>query len=441
MASRLFFVSGVVLLVAGMKLVGGDPTSASLKAGAGGSPHTDPHAIEGRGHHVDHEEGAHGHGAEWQHDHSHRHDAHHHHGHHSHGHSHEAHGHGLERTGGDAVEGQAGLWIMAMTATLVVSSASLVVLLLFPIVYGLTGIRAVQQPPHWIVDSLTAFSAAAMLSDAFIHQLPHALGSASNSHSPAGGISVMSGIVTFFLVEKVIRSTTGGHSHGRQSRPAMPQSGESCAGGDSSTPEVSASSLRRRLAASSGSTEPAPQTLERKGTAASEARGSQGGAGEGAPRNLAVAYLNLAADGVHNFTDGMAIGAAFLRGGPSLGWARMLIIIAHELPQEIGDFGMLLNAGFSTSQALLCNFLSALTALLGTAVVLATGGAAFAFAESSSAMMEAFTAGGFIYIAVGGVMADLATDTDPISTLRQLLCMAVGVLLCLGVHSHSECNH
>eukprot|EP00951_Prasinocladus_malaysianus_P034989 scaffold357406_cov40-Prasinocladus_malaysianus.AAC.1 len=63
-------------------------------------------------------------------------------------------------------------------------------------------------------------------------------------------------------------------------------------------------------------------------------------------------------EGVHNFTDGMAIGAAFLRGGAALGWARSIIIMAHELPQEIGDYGLLVGAGFSAAKALAWNFVS-----------------------------------------------------------------------------------
>ena len=79
---------------------------------------------------------------------------------------------------------------------------------------------------------------------------------------------------------------------------------------------------------------------------------------ETAARRRAMAYLNLVADAVHNFTDGMAIGAAFLRGGSALGWARTIIILAHELPQEIGDYGMLVGSGMTSARALACNFAS-----------------------------------------------------------------------------------
>jgi zinc transporter ZupT len=79
---------------------------------------------------------------------------------------------------------------------------------------------------------------------------------------------------------------------------------------------------------------------------------------EASTRRRAMAYLNLAADAVHNFIDGMAIGAAFLRGGAAFGWARTLIILAHELPQEVGDYGLLVSSGMGSTRALAWNFAS-----------------------------------------------------------------------------------
>ncbi|KAK8958157.1 IAA-alanine resistance protein 1 [Platanthera guangdongensis] len=89
--------------------------------------------------------------------------------------------------------------------------------------------------------------------------------------------------------------------------------------------------------------------------------------------NLVFGYLNLFSDGVHNFTDGMALGSAFLLHGPVGGWSRTLFLLAHELPQEVGDFGILVRSGFSVSKALFFNFLSALVALSGTALALVLG--------------------------------------------------------------------
>ncbi|GBG92707.1 hypothetical protein CBR_g56846 [Chara braunii] len=95
---------------------------------------------------------------------------------------------------------------------------------------------------------------------------------------------------------------------------------------------------------------------------------AQTSTGVSASPSLAVlGYLNLFSDGVHNFTDGMALASAFMHHGSVGGWSRTLFILAHELPQEVGDFGILLRAGFSVTKALTLNFLSALLAMAGTA--------------------------------------------------------------------------
>ncbi|MCX6814454.1 MAG: ZIP family metal transporter [Candidatus Aenigmarchaeota archaeon] len=76
------------------------------------------------------------------------------------------------------------------------------------------------------------------------------------------------------------------------------------------------------------------------------------------------AYMNLFGDGVHNFIDGLIIGASYIASIP-VGIATTLAVIFHEIPQEIGDFGVLLHGGFGKRKALFMNFLTALTAVLG----------------------------------------------------------------------------
>jgi zinc and cadmium transporter len=78
-------------------------------------------------------------------------------------------------------------------------------------------------------------------------------------------------------------------------------------------------------------------------------------------------YLNILGDAIHNFLDGIAIGASFLISVP-VGLSTTVAVVFHELPQEIGDFGVLIYGGFSRGKALLFNFLSALTAILGVLV-------------------------------------------------------------------------
>jgi zinc and cadmium transporter len=114
------------------------------------------------------------------------------------------------------------------------------------------------------------------------------------------------------------------------------------------------------------------------------------------------AYMNLFGDGVHNFIDGLIIGASYLASIP-VGIATTLAVIFHEIPQEIGDFGVLLHGGFTKRKALLMNFLTALTAVAGTLVALVLAG----IFGGLLPYLLGFAAGGFIYIASTDLIPEL----------------------------------
>ncbi|TXG57000.1 hypothetical protein EZV62_018313 [Acer yangbiense] len=343
------------------------------------------------------------------------------------------------------------------------------------------------KPSKAIVDSLALFGAGAMLGDAFLHQLPHAFGGEhsdshdhhehhahqvqsghehqlSHSHSLKDlsvGISVLAGIVLFLLVEKVVRYVEensseanswghGHHHHHHKSSKKLKDDNdvhaekqpESSSGTEEKVsneisedslngvkPTPSESHIRKRKTSSAGRDDKLNvdavdgsfsdlKSLEREDPAQSS--------------NLVFGYLNLFSDGVHNFTDGIALGSAFLLYGSVGGWSRTLFLLAHELPQEIGDFGILVRSGFSVSKALFFNFLSALMALAGTAMSLLLGQD-----PGQSSLIEGFTAGGFIYIAVAGVLAEMNNNGSSTlkSTAVQLtsLIMGMAVALCISL--------
>jgi zinc and cadmium transporter len=133
-------------------------------------------------------------------------------------------------------------------------------------------------------------------------------------------------------------------------------------------------------------------------------------------------YLSLIASGLHNFIDGLLIGASYLA-GTSIGLATTLAVVLHEIPHELGDFSVLVNAGFKPIKALVYNFLSAL---------LAIAGAVFALAVSSNPQMVTqfvlpITAGGFIYIAGSDLIPELHKELKRSAILIQLFAMALGV--------------
>ncbi len=115
-----------------------------------------------------------------------------------------------------------------------------------------------------------------------------------------------------------------------------------------------------------------------------------------------LSYMILIGDGFHNFLDGMIIAASFLISVP-VGVATTLAVFFHEVPQEIGDFGVLLHDGFSKGKALLYNFFSALTAFLGAGLVLLVSLAQ----DRVTLFLVPFAAGGFIYIAMADMIPEL----------------------------------
>ena len=137
-----------------------------------------------------------------------------------------------------------------------------------------------------------------------------------------------------------------------------------------------------------------------------------------------IVEMNLIGDGVHNLIDGMVIGATYLVSIP-LGITTTLAIILHEIPQEIGDFGVLIHGGLTPSRALLFNFLSALTAVLGAVISLTLGPAI----QGYSLILVPMTAGGFIYIAGSDLLPELHHESKPRNSLWQL----VGILCGIGV--------
>ena len=114
------------------------------------------------------------------------------------------------------------------------------------------------------------------------------------------------------------------------------------------------------------------------------------------------AYMNLFGDAIHNFLDGLIIGGAYIISIP-VGIATTLAVVLHEIPQELGDFGVLIYGGFNKKRALWFNFLIALTAVLGAFIALFIGTALEGFIP----LLMAFAAGNFIYIAGSDLIPEL----------------------------------
>src|SRR3989344_5114600 len=135
-------------------------------------------------------------------------------------------------------------------------------------------------------------------------------------------------------------------------------------------------------------------------------------------------YLNIVGDAIHNFLDGAVIAISFMN-STALGIIATIAIIAHEIPQEIADFSILIYGGFSKAKALIYNFLTALTAMIGALLTYFFSSAV----EGSSAYIAAFAIGGFVYIAGTDLIPEIQKEKQLNKSMLQLLMLAFGIAL------------
>lgn len=232
---------------------------------------------------------------------------------------------------------------------------------------SLVGVAAFSLRLAFLKRSLTvlvALAAGALLGDAVIHLIPESLEVIGDETYFA--LAVLGGLALFFILEKVLRWH---HAH---------HAGEDDHAG------------HERYEADATHTHLAPMVL--------------------------------VADGIHNMVDGAVIAASYLV-SPALGFATTVAVFLHEIPQEVADYALLLHAGYSRTKALLWNFASGLTALLGAGVVLYFG----TEIELFGAYAAAVTAGAFIYLAAADLIPDLNRETSARASLSTLVAFLVGI--------------
>ncbi|MBU4422128.1 ZIP family metal transporter [Patescibacteria group bacterium] len=139
-----------------------------------------------------------------------------------------------------------------------------------------------------------------------------------------------------------------------------------------------------------------------------------------------VTYLILVADAVHNFIDGIAIASAFVV-NIKLGLVAWLAIASHEIPQELGDFGILIHGGWPRKKALIFNFLSAFTVILGGLF------AYFLATKINTSFLLSFAAGSFIYISASDLIPEIKNNENLKENIIHFLSFLFGILLILLV--------
>jgi len=237
-------------------------------------------------------------------------------------------------------------------------------------VISLIGVLALSFKEHILQKSvfiLVSLAVGALFGDAFIHLIPEALSESSNETITS--ILIIVGILLFFVMEKFLHWH---HSHG-----------------DDDDIKLHHKNDKKKQ---KGNIHP-------------------------------TGYMILVSDGVHNFLDGIIVAVSYMV-SIEVGIATTLAIVLHEIPQEIGDFGVLIHAGFSKVRALFMNFLSALLAIFGAVLALLLGEGSAVFAH----WIIPIAAGGFIYIAGSDLIPELHKTRNIKSSFIQFLALLVGVL-------------
>lgn len=370
----------------------------------------------------------------------------------------------------------ASAWGAGIGASLILSLVSLCGIVVIPF-QNRTFRERVMTP-------MISFAVGALIGDALLHLIPQAIGAhsheAENEEEAVSYVWYMMvtllGVVAFFVLERHIEHMHGpddhhehhhhhDHHHGTplaaataaktptdavcdnpahtHDDPVDPALADGVPSEDESSSRrrrsgrhkrsrrrqpLGNTSSRRALAEASAElpTDSDPATKESASPSTDEHEHEH--AHDGPQRILTVGWLNLISDAVHNFVDGIAIGAAFSF-SLEVGLATSIAIFCHELPQELADYAILIHAGFTKTQALGLNLLTALTSVIGAAIGLGIGTTAVA----NSRWLLAFTAGNFLYIALADMVQSLHQVRGWRQTLIQLLLMCVGIFIMLGL--------
>lgn len=236
---------------------------------------------------------------------------------------------------------------------------------------------------------LLPFAAGALLSDLAYHLLPHTFSTASHTSTPA---VLLASVAFFALVDVLIRQLSlHHHNHSHSANDLKPP-----ARNDSDQPELI---------------------------------------------GVSTAYINLVADAVHNFCDGLTIAAAFTVSS-SAGIATTIATILHELPQELADFTLLLRAGFSTWYAILANVVCASTALAGTFIALRISSL---LSPAAQQLVMPIASAAMLYLTFASVLPNivalLARPAPPTRFLLRILGAMVSAIFGVVVVATVEAVH
>ncbi|CAK9295336.1 unnamed protein product [Gordionus sp. m RMFG-2023] len=344
--------------------------------------------------------------------------------------------------------------IYSMLSTLLISIAPIFIIMCLP------NLATKSSSASSYLRILLGFAAGGLLGDAFLHLIPHSLleysASISSTLDPETreeelekmynlvGIRVLSGVLAFLCVDKIMRIVKFEHaldhkheSHAHLFNDVMvKEKAEDLVSFSNNSDDQSTSGLRSRRKLNENVSNHLDIVDKKiKGDHSSAySKSDENNDYDYTTHDIGLktaAYLNLVADFAHNFTDGLAISASFIAGS-SVGILATTTILLHEVPHEIGDYAILIQSGCSKKKAILLQFLTAVGALTGTVLGLASKHYFHSFMSTS--WILPFTAGGFIYIAAVTILPELLSKEEDkegsrslIRCLQEILALIVGI--------------
>ena len=276
------------------------------------------------------------------------------------------------------------VWLTSLGSICVISVLGLVAVAAIPLLQG----------PHQdtLLQLLVSLAIGTLVGDALIHLLPHALDSEHGEHGHVlccwkGFVATMT-IIALFVVDQIMESFGHGHDHGRKDNHKNADRDEKKVSEDA----ASYTTLPLDEKSEDLCTEP---ILESGGSDYCDTLVEKTCSKQHISSISSSAKMVIVGDAIHNFADGLAIGAAFSI-SIAAGFSTSLAVLCHELPHEVGDFALLLHSGMQTKTAILFNIFSSIFAVFGLLSGLLLGSS-----EGYSSWLLSSTVGVFIYVALG----------------------------------------
>jgi zinc and cadmium transporter len=270
---------------------------------------------------------------------------------------------------------------------------------------SLAALFALNVRTAW-VPMLVSYAIGAMLGAVFLEILPHAFSLAANVETVSATLLI--GLLMFFILEKLV---IWRHCHGDHCEVHALHTEENCPSTSPSFNPSAKQAVAKDVIKYKALTKPPTSALISHSHVHSHAHDS-GRSG----------LMIMIGDTFHNFIDGILIAAAFSV-DIKLGAVTALAIIAHEIPQEVGDFLILLHSGYSKKQALVFNLVSSLATLVGGLMAYF----ALQYVQSWIPIILALAASSLLYVAVADLIPGLHKRTELRATVYQVLLISLGV--------------